>query len=159
MKTNECVIRLLVLMARCAAGVSLILLLGIPLCAQYGGMGGGMGGGATGGGTMGTSSASGPGYGANGKAIGIGVGAAVAAIGAVYLVRHHQGPVYGCVTVSPDDRLRILDEKTGQTYSLRASDVDIKAGERVELKGKRFRDENGVQGLEVKKVQDLGACH
>jgi|SRR5215472_11548695 len=158
MNTNHSVIRLQAVTTP-AAVLSLMLLLGIPTFAQYGGMGGGMGGGSTGSGTMGSSSASGPKYGANGKAIGIGIGAAAAAVGAVYLVRHHQGPIYGCVTANPDDRLAILDEKTGQTYSLRAGDVDLKAGERVQLKGKRFRDENGVQSLEVKKVQDLGVCH
>ena len=98
-----------------------------------------------------------PGYG-NGKAIGIGIGAAAAAVGAVYLIRHHRGPVNGCVTTTSDDRLTILDEKTGETYALRASDVDIRAGERVELKGKRFRDETGVESFEVRKARDLGAC-
>ena len=109
---------------------------------------------------MGTGSA--PSYGTsgygNGKAIGIGLGAAAAAVGAVYLIRHHRGPVNGCVTTTSDDRLTILDEKTGETYTLRASDVGVRGGERVELKGKRFRDEKGVESFEVRKAKDLGAC-
>lgn len=110
------------------------------------------GGGTMGVGSMGSSPASG-----SAKAIGIGVGATAAALSVVYLIRHHRGPVNGCVTAS-DDRLTIFDEKTGETYILRVGDDDIRAGERVELKGKRSKDERGVLSFDVKKVTDLGSC-
>jgi hypothetical protein len=169
MKITHCVTRLREAtaihtrrIARLVAGTSLSLFLCISASAQSGGMGG-MGGGTMGAGGMGggtmmgagsMGSSSGPG---GAKAIGIGVGAVAAGVGVIYLARHHRGPVSGCVTAS-DDRLTIFDERTGETYILRVGDDDIRAGERVKLKGKRLKDERGALSFDVKKVTDLGSC-
>ena len=107
------------------------------------------------GGTMGTGT---PSYGSSGKAIGIGVGAAAGGAALLYVAMHHHGSVGGCVTES-GDRLRLTDDKTGKTYALLANSVDVKAGDRVQLSGKKSSDTEGAPTFEVKKVlKDQGAC-
>lgn len=133
--------------------LAVVLLLAATAYAQvYGGGGGG----ATGTpGTTGTSST--PSYG-HGKAIGIGVGAAAAGVGAVYLLTHRASKVTGCVETA-DDGLHLTDDKTKRTLALVPGAADIKAGERVELKGKIKKNTAGDQSFVVKTVaKDFGAC-
>jgi hypothetical protein len=123
---------------------AVILVLSIPAYAQYGG-------------TTGTSGSGTPSYG-NGKAIGIGVGAAAGGAIALYVVMHRASTISGCVERG-DDGLRLTDTKRRQTLSLVSGSADIKSGERVELKGKIFKDKNGSQSFRTTKVvKDLGTC-
>ena len=97
------------------------------------------------------------GYG-SGKAVGIGVGAAVAGAGAVFLVLHHRGAVTGCVRQS-DDGLRLVDEKKNKSYTLEAGSVEVKPGDRVELKGRKSSGNGGAEMFApTKVVKSLGSC-
>src|SRR5882762_8683162 len=125
---------------RITLGICLTVFLASSAQAQYGG-----GGTGTGTGTPGT-----PGYVApkngysSGKAIGIGVGAAAAGAGVLFLALHHRGGVTGCVQKS-DDGLRLVDEKKNKSYALEAGSVDLKPGDRVELKGEKSSGDGGAQ--------------
>jgi len=139
---------------RIALGICLTTVLASSALAQYGG-GTGMG---TGTGTPGTPGYVAPksGYG-SGKAIGIGVGAAAAGAGVLFLALHHHGAVTGCVRQT-DDGLRLVDEKKNK-YTLEAGSVDVKPGDRVELKGKKSSGNSGAEMFEpTKVVKSLGSC-
>jgi hypothetical protein len=141
-----------------AIRLSVILLLSTAAFAQYGGGGGTVGTMGTPGapGTAGTSST--PSYG-HGKAIGIGVGAAVAGVGAVYLMTHRASKVTGCVETA-DDGLHLTDDRSRRTLALVPGAANVKAGERLELKGKIRKSAAGDQSFLVKTVaKDLGECH
>ncbi len=97
------------------------------------------------------------GYG-SGKAIGIGVGAAAAGATTLFLVMHHRGVVTGCVRQT-DDGLRLVDEKKNKSYALEPGIVSVKAGDRVQLKGKKSSANGGAQMFEpTKVVKNLGSC-
>src|SRR5579872_1142912 len=141
---------------RFALGIALTLLLSSPAFAQYGG--GGTGGTGTTG-MPGTPGYSSPGYG-SGKAIGIGVGAAAAGAVVLYVAlhHHHQTSVTGCVQ-SNDSGLSLADEKNKKTFSLVSAGADLKAGERVEVAGKKSAGPGGVESFQATKlVKNLGAC-
>ncbi len=125
---------------RITLGICLTVFLASSAQAQYGG-----GGTGTGTGTPGTPGYVPPknGYG-SGKAIGIGVGAAAAGAGVLFLALHHRGGVTGCVQKT-DDGLRLVDEKKNKSYTLEAGSVDLKPGDRVELKGKKSGGDGGAQ--------------
>lgn len=132
--------------------LSLLLALGSgSALAQYGG--GSMG--STG--TTGIYTAPKGGYGGSGAAIGIGLGAAAGA-GVAYWALHNRPAVIGCVQRSDHGNV-LFNEKDGRTYNLLPdSDVVLKPGERVALKGKKIED-HGKYSLEARKmVKDYGAC-
>ena len=134
-------------------GMCLTTFLASSALAQYGG-GTGMGTG-----TPGTPGYVAPksGYG-SGKAIGIGVGAAAAGAGVLFFALHHHGAVTGCVRQT-DDGLRLVDDKKNKSYALEAGSVDLKAGDRVELKGKKSSGNGGAEMFEpTKVVKSLGSC-
>ena len=113
---------------------------------------------------MGTGTPGTPGYVApksgygSGKAIGIGVGAAAAGAGVLFLALHHRGGVTGCVQKT-DDGVRLVDDKKNKSYALEAGSVDLKAGDRVELKGKKSSGNGGAEMFEpTKVVKSLGSC-
>src|SRR5882762_5547877 len=136
---------------RLGMGICLATFLSRSAFAQYGG--GGMGTG-----TPGTPGYVPPksGYG-SGKAIGIGVGAA-AGVGVLFLALHHHGAVTGCVRQT-DDGLRLVDDKKNKSYTLEAGSVDVKPGDRVELKGKKSSGNSGAEMFEpTKVVKSLGSC-
>src|ERR1700676_2722100 len=136
-----------------ALGIFLATFLSSSAFAQYGGGGTGMGTG-----TPGTPGYVPPknGYG-SGKAVGIGVGAA-AGVGGLFLALHHHGAVTGCVRQT-DDGLRLVDEKKNKSYSLEPGSVDVKAGDRVQLKGKKSSANGGSAMFEpTKLVKSLGSC-
>lgn len=138
---------------RIALGICLTTVLASSALAQYGG-GTGMGTG-----TPGTPGYVAPksGYG-SGKAIGIGVGAAAAGAGVLFLALHHHGAVTGCVRQT-EDGLRLVDEKKNKSYTLEAGSVDVKPGDRVELKGKKSSGNSGAEMFEpTKVVKSLGSC-
>lgn len=137
---------------RIALGICLTTFLASSARAQYGG-GTGMGTGTPG--TPGYVAPSG-GYG-SGKAIGIGVGAA-AGVGVLFLALHHRGAVTGCVRQT-DDGLRLVDEKKNKSYALGSGSVDLKPGDRVELKGKKSTGNGGAEMFEpTRVVKSLGSC-
>lgn len=136
---------------RIALGICLATFLASSALAQYGG------GGGTG--TPGTPGYVAPksGYG-SGKAIGIGVGAAAAGAGVLFLALHHRGAVTGCVRQT-DDGLRLVDEKKNKSYALEPGSVNVKPGDRVELKGKKSSGNGGAEMFEpTKVVKNLGSC-
>ena len=132
-----------------------ILLLAAVSCisamAQYTGM---PGTGTTSGGTY---TAPKSGYG-SGAAIGIGLGAAAGA-GVAYWALHNRPSVIGCVQRS-DQGNAIFNEKDGKLYHLLPdSEVALKPGERVALKGKKSEDQDGKYAFAARKmVKDYGAC-
>lgn len=131
--------------------IALTLLLAGQACAQYGGGGGTPPGSST----PGYSAPSG-GYG-NGKAIGIGVGAAAAGAGLLYYTLHHRGSVSGCV-VATDDKVSLVDKKN-RAYLIVPGTVPLKVGERVQLQGRKAKDEAGALTLQpTKLVKSLGTC-
>jgi hypothetical protein len=139
---------------RISLGICLTAFLASSALAQYGGGGTGMGTG-----TPGTPGYVAPksGYG-SGKAIGIGVGAAAGAGAALFLIMHHHGAVTGCVRQT-DDGLRLVDEKKNKSYALEPGSVDVKPGDRVELKGKKSTANSGSAMFEpTKLVKSLGSC-
>jgi hypothetical protein len=141
-------------MVRIGLGICLTAFLASSALAQYGGGGTGMGTG-----TPGTPGYVAPknGYG-SGKAIGIGVGAAAGAGVALFLVMHHHGAVTGCVRQT-DDGLRLVDEKKNKSYALEPGSVDVKPGDRVELKGKKSSGNGGSAMFEpTKLVKSMGSC-
>src|SRR6266403_1351749 len=136
---------------RITLGICLTVFLASSAQAQYGG-----GGTGTGTGTPGYVPPK-NGYG-SGKAIGIGVGAAAAGAGVLFLALHHRGGVTGCVQKT-DDGLRLVDEKKNKSYTLEAGSVDLKPGDRVELKGKKSGGDGGAQMFApTKMVKKLGSC-
>lgn len=137
---------------RVAVGMAIALTAARHASAQYGGGTGGSSGGMGGG----TYKAPGGGYGSSGKAIGIGVGAAAGA-GLLFLALHHTS-MTGCVQPAADG-LRFVDDKKNASYTLEAAGVQLKAGQRAELQGKKAKDAAGAQVFTVKKlVKDLGSC-
>jgi len=137
------------------AGVALALAMASPVFAQYGGgMGGGTGTAGSGAGTPNYSPQS---YG-RGKAIGAGLGAAAGGAGLLYLTMRHRGMVTGCVQ-SANDQLRLVDDKKKQSYTLQLDGADVKAGELVELRGKKTKDGSGEPSFQAQKlVKNLGGC-
>jgi hypothetical protein len=136
---------------RLVLGICLTAFLASSALAQYGGGGGGTG-------TPGAPGYVPPknGYG-SGKAIGIGIGAA-AGLGVMFLALHHHGAVTGCVRQT-DDGLRLVDEKKNKSYVLEPGSVDVKAGDRVQLKGKKSSGTAGAEMFEpTKVVKNFGSC-
>jgi len=143
-------------LTRQAIRLAAIFLLSTAAFAQYGG--GGMGGATGSPPSSGTYAPGTPGYG-HGKAVGIGVGAAAVGVGAVYLMTHRASKVTGCTEMT-DDGLHLTDDKSKQTLTLLLGPTNIKAGERVELKGKVRKNATGDQSFLVKRVaKDFGECH
>lgn len=130
----------------------LILALCNLAAAQYGG------GGSTGGGMAG-SPAYNPNrsYGSKGAIIaGVAGGAAVIG-GLLYWHHHNRAKLLGCVTQDGD---KLVNEKDSQTYNLANHQSEsLRSGQRVELLGKKTRNEAGEPTFEVKKMnKDLGMC-
>ena len=136
---------------RLVLGAGVALTVAGHASAQYGGMGG------TGGGTSGgTYTPPSGGYSSTGKAVGIGVGAAAGA-GLLFLATHHTA-MTGCVQPA-EDGLRFVDERKNASYALVPGDVYLKAGQRVQLQGKKTKNAAGAQMFTARKlVKDLGSC-
>jgi hypothetical protein len=102
-----------------------------------------------------------PGMGGYHSSTGIAIGAAAAAgVGIAYLVLHNRAPgkVVGCVESSGSTMLLSDDKKS--TYTLITTDsVTLKTGERVALRGKKFRQNSGELAFEVHGLaKDYGPC-
>jgi hypothetical protein len=120
--------------------------------AQYGG-GGGMGSSGMPGSPTYTPHGT---YSSKGAIIGGIAGAAVAG-GLLYWKLHNRAKLQGCVGGDGD---RLVNEKDNQTYSLTSKQNEtLKPGERVELEGKRVKNDSGEPTFEVQKMtKDLGQC-
>lgn len=118
---------------------------------QYGGGGGG-GGGMTG------SPAYTPrgSYSSKGPAI-AGAAAGAAALGGFFYWRHHRAKLEGCVSGDGD---KLLNDSDNTTYSLTNKQSEtLKPGERLELRGKKLKNDTGEPAFEVHKVgKDYGSC-
>jgi len=135
---------------RATVVLALLSLIPATAIAQYGG---GMGGGGMGPYPTGTH----PSYGSKGAVIGGVAGGAAAGAGLLYWKLHHRAKLQGCVAGSGD---KLVNEKDNQTYSLtNKQNETLKPGERVELLGKKAKDDSGEPTFEVHKMsKDLGQC-
>ena len=125
---------------RVGSSLSLAALLAVQVCAQYG--------------TPGYSAPSG-GYG-KGKAIAVGVGAAAADGGLLFYALHDRGSVSGCI-VAKGDQVSLVDKN--HAYLIVPGAVSVKPGERLQLRGRRSKDEGGTPTLEATKLaRRLGTC-
>jgi hypothetical protein len=141
---------------RVALGLSLAAIAADRAAAQSypGGMPGATGGGTSGG----TYTAPKGGYSSNGAAIGAGVGAAAGAGILFYALHRHHAGMTACVQPA-EDGLRIVDEKKNASYALQPGDVYLKAGQRVQVQGKKSKNAAGVETFAATKlVKDLGTC-
>jgi hypothetical protein len=67
--------------------------------------------------------------------------------------------VVGCVHPA-DGSSSLTDEKDKRSYVLVGDPLNLKAGERVKLKGKKIRNKDGSFRFRVKKVdKNYGACN
>lgn len=124
--------------AQLIGGLFFAFVLNGPAFAQYGGPGA-------------------PTYGA-GKAVAVGAVAAGAGAGVLYLALHHRGSLTGCVEGS-DAKLRLVEDKKHQIFSLLPGSSRMQPGTRVEVRGKKTKDEEGTQAFRVSKVvKTLGNC-
>ena len=94
------------------------------------------------------------------------VGAVAAGAGLFYFLHHKpqkdqkltQSSVVGCVQKT-DEGIFLRNEKDHLTYGIISDTVDLKNGERVELSGRKFKDNNGKLRVDVDAlVQDYGPC-
>lgn len=98
-----------------------------------------------------------PSYGSKGAVIGgVAAGAAVGA-GLLYWKLHNEAKLQGCVAGDGD---KFVTEKNSQTYKLtNKTQQSLRPGERVELLGKKVKDQAGEPVFEVRKLgKDFGQC-
>jgi len=95
-------------------------------------------------------------YSSKGAIIG-GVAGGAAIGGLLYWKLHNRAKLQGCVAGDGD---RLVNEKDNQTYSLaNKQNETLKPGERVELLGKKVKNDSGEPMFEVHKMsKDLGQC-
>ena len=93
-----------------------------------------------------------------GEVVGILVGAGVAIGVVVYLVIPKHKTIEGCVT-SSDGGLRLVGERSKQTYALATDNVTLQPGHRFTLKGKQGKKHSGSRDFRVTQlVRDAGPC-
>ena len=95
-------------------------------------------------------------YGSKGPAI-AGAAGGAAAVGVFLYWKHTHAKLEGCVA---GDGNKLVADKDNQTYSLtNKQGENLKPGERVQVIGKKSKDEDGNPAFEVRKMgKDLGSC-
>ena len=136
------------------APLAMALMFGISnlALAQYPGGGGG------GGGMPGSPTYTPHGSYSNKGAIIGGIAGGAAAVGGLLYWRHHNhAKLQGCLSDNGD---KLVNEKDNQTYSLNNQQNEtLRPGERVELMGKKAKNDLGEPTFEVRKMsKDLGQC-
>lgn len=113
-------------------------------------------GGGTGGGMPGSPGTT-PSYSASKGAIIGGVAGGAALGGLLYWKLHHRTKLEGCLSPGGD---KLVSDKDNQTYTLTNKQGEgLNGGKRVELLGKKTKNEMGDPGFEVYKMnKDLGSC-
>jgi len=98
-----------------------------------------------------------PSYGSNGPAIAGATAGGAAALGGFLYWKHTHAKLEGCVAGDGD---KLVGDKDNQTYSLtNKHGATLKPGERVEVVGKKSKNDAGEPTFEVRKTsKDLGAC-
>ena len=97
-----------------------------------------------------------PGSGMNGAAVAGAMGGVAAGVGVFYLIHHNHAKLLGCVG---DDGQMLVNEKDSQMYRVISTGESLRPGERVEVKGKKIKDETGTPTFEAHKVtKDFGSC-
>jgi hypothetical protein len=96
-------------------------------------------------------------YSSKGAIIGGIAGGAAAFAGLLYWKHHNRAKLQGCVAGSGD---KLVSDKDNQTYSpANKQNETIKPGERVELLGKKVKEDSGEPTFEVHKMsKNLGQC-
>lgn len=87
------------------------------------------------------------------------IGGVAAATGLILYFTLRKPAIVGCVQ-SADGTSSLIDERDKRTYSLAGNSLNLKAGERLKLKGKKIKEKEGKFTFRVKKVvHDYGACN
>jgi len=92
-----------------------------------------------------------------GEVIGAAIGAGAVIALVVYLSVPKQATIEGCVETA-DGVSRLTDARDHRQYELVGSDVALKAGKQLRLKGKKHKTKTGRQLLVKKLVEDKGGC-
>jgi hypothetical protein len=93
-----------------------------------------------------------------GEVIGVAIGVGLVITLVVYLSVPKQSTIEGCVE-TVDGVSHLKDGNKHHEYQLISSDIPLKSGERLRLKGKKHKGKNGGKQFTVKKlIADLGAC-
>jgi hypothetical protein len=92
-----------------------------------------------------------------GAVVGIAAAGAVIGVGTYYLVR--KASITGCAVSNQND-IELRNEGDQQTYTLLGDTTDIKAGERIRVRGKKKKKESsaGRKFLVEKLVKNYGPC-
>jgi hypothetical protein len=99
----------------------------------------------------------------NGTIAGVIVGVVAAVVIVAYVVIHESSKkrsITGCVTPA-ENGMSLMDEKDKRFYALSGNTTDIKAGDRMTLRGKEFKPKDAGKPVvwETKTIsKDLGVC-
>lgn len=83
----------------------------------------------------------------------------VGTTGLILYLTLHKPTIIGCVQ-SIGGKTSLVDEKDKRTYALTGDHLDLKAGQRIKLKGKKIKARDGDSAFLVKRVDhDYGGCN
>ena len=88
-----------------------------------------------------------------------GAAAAAAAAGVLaYLILRNHGTMMGCVEQS-NGETKLVSEKNDKSYLLDSNNLDLKAGERVKVKGKTVKNSTGQPEFQpTRLIKNYGSC-
>jgi hypothetical protein len=83
----------------------------------------------------------------------------VGTTGLIVYLTLHKPTIIGCVQ-SIGGKSSLVDEKDKRTYALTGDHLDLKAGQRMKLKGKKIKTRDSDSTFLVKRVDhDYGVCN
>jgi hypothetical protein len=83
----------------------------------------------------------------------------VGTTGLILYLTLHKPTIIGCVQ-SIGGKSSLVDEKDKRTYALAGDHLDLKAAQRMKLKGKKIKARDGDSTFLVKRVDhDYGGCN